>query len=222
MVVALLIAVGVIVVKLLPVGQQKEPSILHSQAAILELLLPEKFDLPAEIPAAPADFIASEVLPAPTVVLPLEFLPLLDEPKKESSTLEPAILQQWVAPSTRAPSAVVPQSLVVQSEETEKLPPLAPATSSTSTAPASYVYFYTGVPVKPMPIPAVVYANGFTTITVVPTSSIHSYVVPVFTPQVVPSRIGAPKLVYSNGVVIKPKVYFPNQPARNVLRGITP
>ena len=48
------------------------------------------------------------------------------------------------------------------------------------------------------------------------------YPQPVFTPTVVPSRIGSPKLVYPNGVVIKPKVYFPNQPLKNTLRAVTP
>ncbi|GHT17985.1 hypothetical protein FACS1894189_4980 [Planctomycetales bacterium] len=48
-------------------------------------------------------------------------------------------------------------------------------------------------------------------------------VLPIYYPQqVVPSRFGSPKLVYPNGVVIKPKVYFPHQPVRNILRGITP
>ena len=47
-------------------------------------------------------------------------------------------------------------------------------------------------------------------------------VVPVYAPEVRSSHFGAPKLVYPNGVVIKPKVYYPNQKLRNVLRAVTP
>jgi hypothetical protein len=56
----------------------------------------------------------------------------------------------------------------------------------------------------------------------VQSSGVSAYGVPVFFPKVVPSRVGSPKLVYTNGVVIKPKVYFPHQPVRNSLRGVTP
>jgi hypothetical protein len=114
-----------------------------------------------------------------------------------------------------APPVVVPVS--------EQQPP-PPAKSA---EPTSYVYFFTGVPVRPAPM-TVVYTGGFTStvpvVSVVPTMPVvqQTYSVPIFTPQVVPSRVGAPKLVYTNGVVIKPKVYYPKQPLRNSLRGITP
>ncbi|MDR0328448.1 MAG: hypothetical protein LBI05_09155 [Planctomycetaceae bacterium] len=95
--------------------------------------------------------------------------------------------------------------------------------SSGTTPPASvsYVYFYTGVPVWSVPNPNIVYSGGPA---VAPTMPVVQppYSVPVFVPQVVPSRVGSPKLVYSNGVVVKPKVYFPRQPLRNSVRGVTP
>jgi hypothetical protein len=47
-------------------------------------------------------------------------------------------------------------------------------------------------------------------------------IAPVYTPFIVPSWHGSPKFVYPNGVVIKPKVYFPNQPLRNTFRTVTP
>lgn len=45
---------------------------------------------------------------------------------------------------------------------------------------------------------------------------------PVFFPNVVPKRHGAPKLVYPNGVVVKPKVYVPGRPLKNAIRAVTP
>jgi hypothetical protein len=98
--------------------------------------------------------------------------------------------------------------------------------SSATASPVSYVYFFTGVPVQSVPNTNIVYSGGpagAAPATFAPTMpSVQSYGVPVFVPQVVPSRVGAPKLVYSNGVVIKPKVYFPRQPLRNSVRGVTP
>ena len=87
-------------------------------------------------------------------------------------------------------------------------------------APVSYVYFYTGglAPAAPAPIAIAPAAP----VVFAPMPVVHSYSAPVFFPQVVPSRVGAPKLVYTNGVVIKPKVYYPHQPIRNSFRGFTP
>ena len=94
-------------------------------------------------------------------------------------------------------------------------PPPVPTQPLETNASPAYIYFFTGIPVRPAPTTVFMY-------TTTPAPAVQSYAVPVFVPQVVPSRVGAPKLVYSNGVVIKPKVYFPNQPARNVIRGVTP
>ena len=100
-----------------------------------------------------------------------------------------------------------------------------PLQSVSNAAPVTYIYFYTGVPVRPvntgglMPVGQVSIAS----VPIVPPAPVvRSYTVPIFFPQVVPSRVGAPRLVYTNGVVIKPKVYYPHQPLRNSLRGVTP
>lgn len=48
---------------------------------------------------------------------------------------------------------------------------------------------------------------------------------PVYMPSMVlPSRFGhgSPRLIYPNGVVVKPKVYLPGQPLKNVVRAVTP
>ena len=131
--------------------------------------------------------------------------------------------------------------------------------SADPTPSASYVYFYTGIPVMPAPQAVFVYPGGavrtapmslspastasssvsqppffvpsapsqtMATQTMsartVPVSMVRANVVPVFVPQVAPSRFGAPRLVYPNGVVIKPQVYYPGQPVRNTIRGFTP
>ena len=120
----------------------------------------------------------------------------------------PSVSQPAVPPLVEQQSAVVP------------LQPIGP------TAPVSYIYFYTGVAVRPVPTATVVYTSApvapIVRPVVAPVPVVQSYSVPVFVPQIVPSRVGAPKLVYTNGVVIKPKVYYPRQPVRNSLRGVTP
>lgn len=48
---------------------------------------------------------------------------------------------------------------------------------------------------------------------------------PVYMPSMVlPSRFGhgSPRLIYPNGVIVKPKVYIPGQPLKNAVRAITP
>ena len=95
-----------------------------------------------------------------------------------------------------------------------------------SATPVSYIIFYTGVPVRSAPTTTFVYtgvvppAVQAPIVPVVPV--VQANAVPIFVPRVVPSRVGPPKLVYTNGVVIKPRVYFPNQPVRNTIRGVTP
>ena len=119
-----------------------------------------------------------------------------------------------------------------------ELPSTEPEPTAEKPASSSYIYFYTGVPVHPAPKAVFVYAGGAThTVPMsmtppapsMPVASpqltgqvMRTHVVPVFIPQVAPSRFGAPRLIYSNGVVIKPTVYFPNQPVRNTIRGFTP
>lgn len=119
-----------------------------------------------------------------------------------------SVLQPNTPPGIELQSAAVPQ----QSVE--------------SATPFSYFYFYTGVPVvRPVPTTTIVYTATPVPIvrpTIAPLPVVQPYAVPIFVPKVVPSRVGAPKLVYTNGVVIKPKVYYPRQPLRNSIRGVTP
>ena len=98
----------------------------------------------------------------------------------------------------------------------EEPPTPTPTATLEPIALPSHIYFFTGVPARLAPTTALIYTVP------VPMPTVQSYAVPVFVPQVVPSRVGAPKLVYPNGVVIKPQVYFPHQPVRNVVRGVTP
>ena len=211
---------GIILVESFHHEQRKETSILSDPAESLASLLPEGFSMPVPMLAEVADSFAFEVLSAPMVPLPLAPPQLLVEQAEEPSDPEP---------ETISPPSIITQSFVVAMTDRETLPTPAPVISSSPAiaAPPSYLYFYTGVPVRPVPTIAtpmttVFPTGGFTSVTVMQTPVARMHVVPVFTPQVVPSRVGAPKLVYSNGVVIKPKVYFPNQPFRNALRGVTP
>ena len=217
-----LVLAGVILVKSLPHEQCKDTSILSDQAELLAFLLPEGFDIPVQAPAETADPFVFEVS-APPAPLPLAPPQLLVESAEERSV-----------PAPIPPPSIVPQSFVVAMTDVETPPaPASEAPSSPATAASpSYIYFYTGIPVRPTPtttspIPVspastIFYTGGFASVTVVPTPVAKTHVVPIFTPQTVPSRVGAPKWVYSNGVVIKPKVYFPHQPFRNALRGVTP
>ena len=223
-VVASLIVGGVVFVKPLPFDQRKPSSVLSEQVALFESLLPEVADRPAKIPAEPTAHCAHDILPAPSIVASSEPQDLLIEPLEEQPAFEPA----------RLPPAI-PQSLVTPMDEVEAPFTLASATPAqrvvhastppaqeTPAAPVSYIYFFTGVPVKPAPTATVFYSGGFASVTAASTQTMQTYAVPVFVPQIVPSRVGAPKWVYSNGVVIKPKVYFPNQPIRNTVRVVTP
>ena len=109
-------------------------------------------------------------------------------------------------------SAILPADIPQPQEQQLSVAPV--VTSS----PVSYVYFFTGIPVRPTQQTTIFYTNGLTPVPLVPVT--QTYVAPVFVPQIVPSRVGTPRLVYSNGVVVKPKVYFPNQPVRNTVRFI--
>jgi len=134
-----------------------------------------------------------------------------------------APVAQNVPSATRSPQMGSPSPTVAVSPQEQ-----APAQKPTATpAPVSFIYVYTGVPVRPAPISYIVYAGGGVPPTggqtnAVPVPVSQPFAIPVFVPQVVPSRVGPPKWVYSNGVVIKPKVYFPNQPVRNTVRYAVP
>ena len=210
----LLILMGVILTRLLPPEQKESSSILSDQAESLAFLLPERFDLPVGVLGETVEPFAIEVLTAPAVVQSVELPQSVAKPTEALPASEPA----------KIPSSVIPQSFVTLVAEGPV--PAAPA-SPVSAAPVSYIYFYTGIPVQRDPMPVapmktVFYTGGFTSVTVAATPVARIQVVPIFTPQVASSRMGAPKLVYSNGVVIKPKVYFPKQPVRNTLRSATP
>jgi len=209
---ALLILAGVFWANFLSLKKQ-ELSVLHEQTSPFESLLPRESDLPADTLAEPAPLCAQHVpvwnarpTPPPNPPAPL-----------------PAFTPIIPVPTPATPQVPVPDVATAQ----EPLPPL-PSAPASHTAPASYIYFYTGVPVQAVPIlPVPAAATSITSVSTVPMPMVSMpvvspYSVPVFVPRVVPSRIGSPKLVYTNGVVIKPKVYYPHQPVRNSLRGVTP
>jgi len=231
---ASLILVGVVLVNLLPLEQRETPSILPDQATLFEELLPtiplsEEADIPVEVLAEVAMPFNNNGFPVPVVTLPLDIPVPLDVPVELSGLFaEPAEVLPASEPVLIQP-VVVLQPLVALEEEAvvEELPIFVSvepvqATPSTAPVPPAYIYFFTGIPVQPAPMPIALHTGGFMPVTFVPVPVIQSQVVPVFTPRVVPSRVGAPRLVYPNGVVIRPTVYFPNQPFRNVLRAVTP
>ena len=191
-VLALLILTGVFLADFFSF-QEPTSSILHDQATPFESLLPQDPDSLVKVTAEASPLFAQQVPSGNVRPVPVLAPPPVFEPIPEPDLLTvPAPF----------PAAPVPQP---------SLPDAVPA-------PGSYIYFFTGVPVQSVPMPsAVVYTNtyphGFTPATPA---------MPVFVPQVVPSRVGVPKWVYPNGVVIKPKVYYPHQPVRNTLRGVTP
>jgi len=116
----------------------------------------------------------------------------------------------------KAPANVPPPPVPVPARTEPRSTPPPTTVPPTSAAPVSYIYFLTGVPVRTVTAPTIVYTG--VSLTAAPAPVVQTFAVPVFVPQVVPSRVGTPRLVYSNGVVIKPKVYFPNQPVRNSIR----
>jgi hypothetical protein len=127
--------------------------------------------------------------------------------------------KRTVPPVRTEPLNEAPQGISAVQQETPKLVP--------------FVYYYSLPPRHYNPVvhyvlpamPAVQPVQPVQPIVVAPqpVQQVPQPVLPIYYPQqVVPSRFGSPKLVYPNGVVIKPKVYFPRQPVRNSLRAVTP
>jgi len=183
-----------------PVGHQGS-SVISEEAALLSLLLPAVEDMPNESLAeciSPFAQNVSDVRPVLAALQPL-IAPL--------PAIQPVDIEQ--APL----AAPLPASVL-------------PAVSAVPAVPVSLVYFHNGPPTfVPAPVVRPI-VPAFPIVPLKPTiytvAPMPPPVVPVFIPQIVPSRVGMPKLVYPNGVVIKPKVYFPHQPARNTLRSVTP
>jgi len=236
-VLALLILAGVFWANL-PRKEQKL-SVLHDQVSPFESLLPHESDLLADALAESAPLCAQQVpaweaRPIPTPPSAPATTPTpIPTPTPPSAPITTPTPIPTPTPTPVPPSAPATTQVPETDVLTEQEPPSAPALQPPAphVAPASYIYFYTGVPVRSVPVPTAVVNTGVFTpaapalpVSAVPVSMpvVQSYGVPVFVPRVVPSRVGAPKLVYSNGVVIKPKVYFPHQPVRNSLRGVTP
>jgi hypothetical protein len=199
-IIALFILAGALVVNFLP-SQGCDSCLLHDQMASLSLLLPQETDFPDGVPAEASPHVGQIVpggirpVPAPPLT------PIPASPQQPVPTQEIEFVPLAPLPQEQAPSGI-------------------------AAPPVSYVYFYTGVPVWSVPKTTIIYSGGQTVAVSAPVAPmmpvVQPYSVPVFVPQVVPSRVGAPKLVYSNGVVIKPKVYYPRQPLRNSIRGVTP
>ena len=207
----LLALVGIVLARWLLVAPKEVLSPLSDQADLFALLLPEEspddlyvFTLPEEPvePAVPAILDTSSV---PKVVqlpeLPAELSKLFDEPTEEPVVPEPIVLLPVVIPLSPAvlmDEVKTPHAPVVAAPVQEE--PSAPATPAA--APASYVYFYTGIPVRHTPVSIVpmntfVYTSSYTSVTFSHVSVVSPYVVPVFTPPVVPVWVGTPTRVYS-------------------------
>jgi len=207
-VLALLILVGVFLAGRSLVRHKESPTLPDHQAALLTPMLPSKGVVIGDpcdpvVPCVQRVFELHHHAPAPVDPLPLE----LPQP---SETPPPAAVffEQTPQEDTLTPVPALEQPAV-------------------SAVPVSFVYLfnsgavplvsYSGVPAQLSTAPTktvpIVYSTA---------PSFPSWGTPVFIPQVVPSRVGMPRLIYPNGVVIKPKVYYPSQPVRNSFRAITP
>ena len=168
--------------------------------------MPEAVALPCE----------AEAYPAITREYPCDVTPNTNNTNNRNNMMPGNI----IVPGCVLPSKIVPVSSITlvsqpmlaqaSSHGAAPVPPLPTAVPAPTSSPAAYFLFYTGVPVLPNPNP------------MVQAPMVQSFAAPVFVPQVVSSRVGPPRWVYSNGVVIKPKVYYPRQPLRNSIRGVTP
>jgi len=207
------------------------PLRLFSEAVVVP---PEE---PAE-PVAPPELPAVDPLPSALSAL---FAEPAEEPVITEPTLPPATIFTPPATVLAEEAVAVVEDEVVVIEQPVPAPEPAPAASVVETpddtpasaasteslAPGSYVYFFTGVPVQPAPMTYFTY-SGFTfmSVSVVPAPAVQpTYVAPVFVPQVVPSRMGASRWVYSNvyshGAFMNSQVYFP-QPVYNAVYVIAP
>jgi len=223
---ASLVLVSVLLANFLPFGKGDPSRSFEPLAAVDVPPLPapplsRAVEVPGEAAAVPAPPFGRNV---PGAVTPVAAITQVSSPALAQTQ------EQESAPILPPPSpAVVPADFFVPAGPASIEAEAAEAVSAAVTAPVQYIYFYTGIPVRSVPATPMVHTNGampyisMTSVTPAqPMPIIQSYAVPVFVPQVVPSRVGAPKWVYSNGVVIKPKVYFPRQPVRNSIRGLTP
>lgn len=153
-----------------------------------------------------------------------------------------------IAPAQPATIKTLPPEVAVGDDGPKTMPSDQAETTSDSANPANstewvpFVYFYQKSPCRMMPDRILcVFPTMETEKTAdqtqqnaAPTAMVPffygpvypvcqpTYPQPVYMPRMVPSRFGAPKLVYPNGVVVKPKVYVPGQPIKNTLRAVTP
>ena len=237
------IFVGIMLTTWLTRGPQETPSPISEQAASFASLVPDEFaftepfqDEPQEVPekeipekpAVPAIPAVLEV-PVPTVIqspeLPVELSGLFSDTAEEPFVPEPIILPPVVIPQPPVAQMdevkIATASTVADPVEEVSVAPttVAPVAVATATTPVSHVYFYTGIPVRPAPVPIVpmntfVYASSYASVVFTHTSVMQPYVVPAFTPQVVPVWVGTPTLVYSNEVIFNSQFYCPHYPVR--------
>ena len=208
------------------------------------VVLPAPTSLPLELPEVFVEPVEDMFMPEPVVIsqpsiIPQSLTMLVDEVVVPTMTKEEAKAEVKVEEPAPVPASTV------QETQTPSVP-MAPA------GPYVYFYTGAPVQPAPVLVgpsfqfvyasDPIVYTSSFTSLSVVSVPVVQSYVSqvyvpqvsipqvsvpqnfvsPVFFPQVVPSRVGAPKWVYSNGVVIKPTIYFPHQPVRNVWHVIMP
>jgi len=213
LVLAVFIGLGIFLVQP-PYEEQEEPSVPHDQVTREQIVsfessVPAEMKGESELPGSkPVESVVSEAPQVPDVVRSVpdvvpDVTPNIDH---GTSGRTPAPWRSMpredtdnTAQRAAAPVQEPPPVPVVERPSAPAVPP-----TFESAPPASYIYFYTGIPVRPAP-PMVVYTGGLTLTVSIPVT--QSLVIPVFIPQVVPSRRGSPKLVYPNGVIFKPRGY---------------
>jgi len=175
----------------------------------------------------PEPIQTSEPPPVPTPDDVPEQEPPPSAQESQPSDQNPEPIQTSETPLVPTPDDVPEQEPPPSAQESQ--PP------DQNTVPDSYVYFYTGVPIRTVPPPAAVGFSGglgflpAAPVVTTPVSTtpilmpsipvVQSYGVPVFVPQVVPSPAGVSPLFFTNGFVIQPNVYYPKEPLRTPLWG---
>lgn len=192
--------------------------------------------------------IGEEVMPPDPFAFTLNDLRVVSV---EYAAAEPAVCQNGVADPIVSPQPTTIKTLPPEVAVGDDGPKTSSSdrieknsNSSNSTEWVPFVYFYQKSPCRTMPDRILcVFPTMETEKTVEPTQQNSAptavpmvaffygpvypvcqpmYSQPVYMPRTVPSRFGAPKLVYPNGVVVKPKVYVPGRPIKNTLRAVTP
>jgi len=221
---AALVLAGVTLTMWLSQGEQEDLSAPSEQAESLETPLPDGFAFFEPFQDSPLEVLEILDAPVPVVVLPSLEPPVEIVETSADTAEEPIIIEPVVPtpvlfprPSAALVNEIEPSPILAVAEpirnvhvptvpaQEEPAKPVQEASAvSVAVAPMSHVYFYTGIPVRPAPMPIVPmhtfsYAS-YTSVTYTHTSVVHPYVVhpyvaPVF-PYIAPSWECVPRVVY--------------------------